>query len=65
MAKNQVSEKRNTLAVRNVLIRSEFENAFKAGLRNEVIVKRLAGQFFLSVATVEAIVFSKGVYKEF
>lgn len=57
--------KRETLALRNAMIRAQFKKAYKSGLRNEVIVKRLSGQFFLSVATVEAIVFNKGVYKEF
>jgi hypothetical protein len=65
MAGKRGIEKRNTLSVRNAHLRTEFEKAYKAGFRNEVITKRLAEQFFLSVATVEAIVFNKGVYKEF
>ncbi|MEO6282002.1 MAG: hypothetical protein ABIN80_20440 [Dyadobacter sp.] len=58
-------DQRNILAVRNSKIRSEFEKLYKTGLRADVVVGQLSNQFFLSRLTVEAIVYNRGVYREF
>ena len=65
IANNNLKKQRHTLSVRNSQIRKEYLKEYKNGLRNEVIVKRLSEKYFLSVHTVEAIVFKKGVYGEF
>ena len=57
--------KRAKLGIRNIKICAEWDRLYKTGLRNDVIMVKLADQFFLSALTVEAIVFKKGVYREF
>jgi hypothetical protein len=56
---------RERTAPRNERIRKDHEKLWKNGKRADIIFSELAVKYFLSKATIEAIVFKKGVYAEF
>jgi len=58
-------EQRKRTAPRNEQIRKEYNELWKKGMRAERIFEDLSKKFFLSVSTVESIVFKKGVYADF
>lgn len=58
-------EKRDRLKERNDRIRAEYRKEWARGFRNDKIIADLAKTYFLDAYTLEAIVYGKGVYKEF
>jgi len=58
-------ERRERLNQRNEKIRTAYMKAWGRGFRTEKIISDLVGEFSLDSYTLEAIVFKKGVYKEF
>jgi hypothetical protein len=58
-------EQRQRTGARNEQIRKEYGRMWKKGLRAEKIFEELGKRYFLSVSTIESIVFKKGVYADF
>lgn len=50
------------LKTKHEAIREKYHKLYKQGLRDEVIVERLAKEFFYSQNTVRAIVWGTGAY---
>jgi|GEM_PF-6559477 len=63
VAKQQ--EKRERLKERNDKIRAAYKKEWARGFRNDKIVSDLQREYFLDAYTIEAIVYGKGVYKDF
>jgi hypothetical protein len=59
------SERRARLAIRNDRIRAKYKSEWAKGFRNAKIIADLVETENLDALTLEAIVFRKGVYREF
>ena len=65
MSNKKRSTRRARLAERNDAIRAEFEKLWGKGYRTAYIIAELEKSQHLDATTLEAIVFRKGVYKDF
>lgn len=65
MPEQKRSKRRARLAERNEAIRAEFKRQWDKGYRTAYIIAGLEKTEHLDAITLEAIVFRKGVYKEF
>lgn len=59
------AERRVRLNERNEKIRAEYMKGYARGFRTDKIISDLGVNYALDAYTLEAIVFRKGVYKEF
>lgn len=65
MDTKQKTTQRERLTARNEAIRNDFLELYNKGYRNDYCVDKLAEKYPLSHATIEDIVWKRGIYSGF